>query len=131
MIQAPVTALTAAVLVPVFVRLALGVIGKRKAYKVAVGAGGQPELEAAIRAHGNFTEYVPFGLLLLLCAELNGAWTWLVAVPAVMLVLGRILHAQAIPAGDLGKRVKAMKLTFGALATAALVNVFALLRGLL
>jgi uncharacterized membrane protein YecN with MAPEG domain len=29
------------------------------------GDGGDPEMSQAIRAHGNFAEYVPLGLILL------------------------------------------------------------------
>lgn len=34
---------------------------------------GQDPLYVAIRAHGNFLETAPIGLMLALCAELNGA----------------------------------------------------------
>lgn len=36
----------------------------RRANKVALGAGGVNQLEGAIRAHENFVEYVPLGLIL-------------------------------------------------------------------
>jgi uncharacterized membrane protein YecN with MAPEG domain len=131
MILAPVTAITAALLVPIFIKLAFGVIKKRKQHQVALGTGNNADLEAAIRAHGNFGEYVPFILLLQLSAELNGAPVWLVAPVAVMLVIGRLLHARAIPAGDIPKRVQAMKLTFGALVCGAVANVVAVVMALL
>lgn len=125
-LAAPVTALTVIALVPLFIRLALGVIKKRRFHKVAVGTGNHPDLEAAIRAHGNFTEYVPFALLLLLSAELNGAPTWLMALTAATLVVGRLIHSAAIPTGDLVKRTRGMKLTFISLALGTIGNVVAL-----
>ncbi len=127
-LSAPLTALTALLLVPIFIWLAFGVIKKRRAHRVAVGTGEHPDLEAAIRAHGNFAEYVPFALLLLLVGELNGAPVWLLGISAVALVLGRLIQSRAIPAGDLANRIRAMKLTFGALALGAVANLVALLR---
>ena len=121
-LAAPITALTAIVLVPIFIRLALNVIKKRHVHRVAVGSGEHADLETAIRTHGNFSEYVPFALLLMLCAELNGSPAWLVALVAIMLVVGRLIHASAIPAGNLPNRVRSMKLTFASLALGALAN---------
>jgi hypothetical protein len=128
---APVTAITASLLVPIYIALAFGVIKKRHQHRVAVGSGNNPDLETAIRAHGNFGEYVPFTLLLLLIAEINGSPAWLLAVVAIMLIGGRLVHARAIPAGDLKKRVLGMKLTFGALAIGAVANLIAVFYGLL
>lgn len=130
-ILAPVTALTVVILVPIYIRLALAVIGKRKAHLVAVGTGNHEDLETAIRAHGNFSEYVPFALLLMLGAEVNGSPVWFVALVAAMLVSGRLLHAAAIPAGNIPKRVKAMKLTFGALVFGAVANLIPLVGAVL
>lgn len=120
---APVTAITACLLVPLLFRLAFGVIRKRREHQIAVGTGNHPDLEAAIRAHGNFIEYVPFVLLLLMCAELNGSPLWLTIPTGLALVSGRLIHAGAIPAGDIPKRIRAMKLTFASVALAALANI--------
>jgi uncharacterized membrane protein YecN with MAPEG domain len=120
---APVTALTAIILVPLLLRLAFGVIRKRREHRIAVGTGNQADLEAAIRAHGNFIEYVPFVLLLLLCAEVNGAPLWLTVPAGTALVAGRLIHAGAIPAGDIAKRVRGMKLTFASIALGAVANI--------
>ena len=125
-ITAPVTALTAIVLVPVFIHLALNVIKKRHTHRVAIGAGEHADLETAIRAHGNFSEYVPFTLALMLSAEVNGSPVWLVALAALALVAGRLIHAAAIPSGNLPNRVRAMKLTFAALGLGAVANLLPL-----
>jgi uncharacterized membrane protein YecN with MAPEG domain len=61
-----------------------------------LGSGGKEELERAIRAQGNFAEYVPFGIILLAALELNGAPWWLVAIPGLTLIIGRLIHAQGI-----------------------------------
>ena len=109
-----VTSIIAAVLTAVFIRLSFNVIGLRRKNKVGLGSGGNEDLERAIRAQGNFAEYVPFGLILLACLELNGAPWWLVATPGVTLIIGRLIHAIGIntPPPDFSKRVVGMKFTF-------------------
>ena len=109
-----VTSIIAAVLTAVFIRLSFLVIGLRRKNKVGLGSGGNEDLERAIRAQGNFAEYVPFGLILLACLELNGAAWWLVAIPGVTLIIGRLIHAIGIntPPPDFSKRILGMKFTF-------------------
>ena len=109
-----VTSIIAAVLTAVFIRLSFLVIGLRRKNKVGLGSGGNEDLERAIRAQGNFAEYVPFGLILLACLELNGAAWWLVAIPGVTLIIGRLIHAIGIntPPPNFSKRVLGMKFTF-------------------
>ena len=108
------TSIIAAVLTAVFIRLSFNVIGLRRKNKVGLGSGGNEDLERAIRAQGNFAEYVPFGLILLACLELNGAAWWLVAIPGVTLIIGRLIHAIGIntPPPDFSKRILGMKFTF-------------------
>jgi len=122
----PITAVTSIILVPIYIRLALRVIALRHTYRVALGAGDHSDLEMAIRAHGNFAEYVPFVLLLILSAEINGSSIWLVSLVAAMLVVGRLIHATAIPSGNLINRARGMKLTFAALALGAVANLIPL-----
>lgn len=121
-IVAPMTILTIIILVPVFIRLALNVIKQRVSHQVAIGSAGHADLEAAIRAHGNFAEYVPLGLVLVLCAEINGAPVWLAGSVALLLVAGRLFHAAAIPSGDLPNRIRGMKLTFASLGLGVIAN---------
>jgi uncharacterized membrane protein YecN with MAPEG domain len=130
-IVAPITAFTAALLVPLFIRLAFQVIRCRRFHRVALGTGDHPDLEAAIRAHGNFSEYVPFALMLILVAEVNGSPAWLVTLVAAMLAIGRFIHAAAIPAGDLIGRARGMKLTFAALGLGVISNLVPLVRSLI
>ena len=60
-----VTPLIASALTLIFIRLSFAVIRLRRANRVGLGSGGNEELERAIRAQGNFAEYVPFGLILI------------------------------------------------------------------
>jgi uncharacterized membrane protein YecN with MAPEG domain len=119
-----VTSLIAAILTIIFIKLSFAVIGLRRKNKVSLGSGGYEELERAIRAQGNFAEYVPFGIILLACLELNGAPWWLVAITGVTLILGRLIHAVGInqPPPDFSKRVLGMKFTFYTLITLVVLN---------
>jgi len=119
-----VTSIIAAVLTAVFIRLSFNVIGLRRKNKVGLGSGGHEDLERAIRAQGNFAEYVPFGLILLACLELNGSAWWLVAIPGLALIIGRLIHAVGIntPPPDFSKRVLGMKFTFFTLMALIVLN---------
>ena len=119
-----VTSIITAVLTIIFVKLSFAVIGLRRKNQVGLGSGGHEDLERAIRAQGNFAEYVPFGVILIACLELNGAPWWLVAIPGITLIIGRLIHAVGInvPPPDFSKRVLGMKFTFVTLISLALFN---------
>lgn len=106
------------------VRLSFAVIRRRRSNQVAFGTGSHSELERAIRAQGDCAEYVPFGLNLLGCLELNGAPKCLVAIPALTLIVGRLFHAKGInePPPNFTNRVRGMQSTFGTLITLAVLN---------
>jgi uncharacterized membrane protein YecN with MAPEG domain len=118
------TAVIASILALMFIKLSFDVIGFRRKTKISLGAGDVVELERAIRAHGNFAEYVPFGLFLIGALELNGAPLALVAFLGLTLVVGRFLHAKGInePSPNFTNRVRGMKLTFAALGLSAVAN---------
>ena len=60
--------------------------------KIYLGDGGDPEMLAAIRAHGNFMEYVPLCLALIYFAsDYYGYWP--VAIASLILLISRVLHA--------------------------------------
>jgi uncharacterized membrane protein YecN with MAPEG domain len=120
-----ITSIIASVLTLIFIKLSFAVIKLRRSNKVGLGSGGHDNLERAIRAQGNFAEYVPFGIALLACLELNAAPWWLVAAPGLSLIAGRLIHAVGIntPPPDFSKRVLGMKLTFGTLFTLVVLNV--------
>jgi uncharacterized membrane protein YecN with MAPEG domain len=74
------------------VSLTVGVGRLRMQKKIYLGDGGDPEMLAAIRAHGNFMEFVP--LCLLLIYVVSDFYTfWYVAVLSLALLLSRVLHA--------------------------------------
>jgi uncharacterized protein len=119
-----ITAVLASMFALMFVKLSFDVITLRRKNKISLGAGGIDDLDRAIRAHGNFSEYVPLGLFLIGALELNGAPVELVALLGLILLLGRFFHAKGIkeapPVFD--NRVRGMKLTFAALVLAAISN---------
>lgn len=119
-----VTSIIASVLTIIFIKLSFAVIGLRRKNKVGLGSGGYDDLERAIRAQGNFAEYVPLGIILIACLELNGAPWCLVAIPGSTLIIGRLIHAVGInvPPPDFSKRILGMRLTFGTLITLVFLN---------
>ena len=119
-----VTSIIAAVLTAIFIKLSFAVIGLRRKNKVGLGSGGHEDLERAIRAQGNFAEYVPFGIILVSCLELNGAPWWLVAIPGITLIIGRLIHAIGInvPPPDFSKRILGMQFTFMTLIALIFMN---------
>ena len=120
-----ITSLIASALTLLFVKLSMAVIKLRGKNKVGLGSGGHDDLERAIRAQGNFAEYVPIALILIGCLELNGAPWWLVAIPGITLIIGRLFHAKGIntPPPDFSDRVLGMKITFGTLITLVILNI--------
>jgi len=119
-----VTSIITAVLTIIFIKLSFAVIGLRRKNKVGLGSVGHEDLERAIRAQGNFAEYVPLGIILITCLELNGAPWWLVALPGIALIIGRLIHAVGIntPPPDFSKRILGMKFTFYTLITLVVLN---------
>jgi uncharacterized membrane protein YecN with MAPEG domain len=119
-----ITSIIAAVLTIIFIKLSFAVIALRRKNKVGLGSGGHEDLERAIRAQGNFAEYVPIGIILIACLELNGAPWGLVLLPGIALIIGRLMHAKGIntPPPDFSLRVTGMKFTFGTLITLAVLN---------
>lgn len=116
----PVTALYAGLLALGFVWLATRVIKARRVHRVALGTPHRL-VERAVRAHGNFAEYVPFALLLLALCEINGLPDWALHALGVVLVAGRVLHAAGISQEpeEFRWRVLGMSLTLTVMVVAA------------
>jgi uncharacterized membrane protein YecN with MAPEG domain len=119
----PITALFAGIFTLFFVRLALNVIRLRHTSRVALGSGGVADLEGAMRAHGNFAEYVPVGIILLGLLESTGHHMLFVIIPGVVLLVGRLIHAKALHSANIASRVRGMKFTFSALIAMAGLNI--------
>jgi uncharacterized protein len=87
-----VTGVYAAALTVLYLFLTARVIIFRRVNRVSLGDGNDEELLRRMRAHGNFAEYVPLGLLLMGIAEVQGSQTWLLHVVGLMLLAGRLMH---------------------------------------
>jgi uncharacterized membrane protein YecN with MAPEG domain len=95
-----ITPLYAALAALILVALTFRVILLRNKFKVPVGDGGHIEVERAIRAHGNFIEYVPLALLLILLCELTGASARTVHGLGAALIVARLAHAWGLSANE-------------------------------
>jgi len=111
------------------VALSLPITAHRFRAKVSLGDGRDPMLQARIRAHANFAEYVPLALIVTGLAEAAAAPAWLLWTSSGMLVFGRIGHAIGMfaPPPSL-PRVVGMLLTWGGLALAAAALALTLVR---
>ena len=115
-----ITPIYAAALTLLFIVLSARVIAVRQSNRVSLGDAGHPDLLGRIRAHGNFAEYVPLGVILLLMAELAGTSPVLLHLSGLLLLAGRICHAWALSGrGRFGARTIGMLMTFAALALSA------------
>lgn len=91
-----VTMLYAAICGVMLIVLALNIVRLRLGRKIPLGMGEGSALEQPVRVHGNFTEYTPTFLILLLLAELGGAVFWFLHLLGAAFVAGRMLHAYGL-----------------------------------
>ncbi|MEC7644180.1 MAPEG family protein [Idiomarina sp.] len=88
-----ITSLFAGILALIYVVLSVRIIQLRWRHRVGIGTNKVEELQRAVRAHGNFIEYVPLMLLMLALIEFNGVGsTWIYALGSA-LTIARIAHA--------------------------------------
>lgn len=111
------TAVYAPLLALLYVGLAFYVIRQRFKLRVGLGDGNQPDLIKAIRMHGNFAEYVPLLLVLMLIAEQTQQPAWLIHLAGVLTLVGRLLHLTGLlrSSGTSVPRFFGMIATFSAL----------------
>ncbi len=82
-------------LVFLYIKLFRKVIYFRGKYKIALGSGKKIELERAIRAHSNFNENVPIGLILLMFLYFHNL-LFFSCISILLLSLGRLFHSKGI-----------------------------------
>jgi uncharacterized protein len=96
----PITSLYALPLTIIFFALWINVTSNRSKLSQSIGDGGNVDLHERIRKHGNFVEWVPMIMLLMLLAEARGtSSTWLHAA-GILLTLGRVLHPFGLKADN-------------------------------
>ena len=69
---------------------------RRRLLRVSLGDGDDKELRKRIRAQANAIEYLPLGLLLLLCLEWNQTVPVVVHTCGIILIVARALHAYGL-----------------------------------
>lgn len=89
-------------------------VGKiRMKERVSLGDGGNAELQARIRTHGNYIENMPLALLGLAALAWLGAAPWALHLFGAAFFIGRIFHAM----GMAGKHANGKPRLYGMLLT--------------
>lgn len=120
------TSFYAGLLAVFYVVLSMRIVFMRRKFLVGIGYGNEKVLYRAIRVHGNFAEYVPFALFLMLLLELNNTQEWVLHLLGGTLVLARLLHALGLgkSAGTSIPRFIGGLLTFSMMLVAAVLNIY-------
>ena len=124
-----ITSLYAALLTAMLLVLSVRVIALRNRERVSIGTGQSESLLRATRVQGNFSEYVPIGLILMGLCEAQAVPGWQIHFFGALLLLGRISHFIGVSGAEksLLPRIAGMIMTFTMLAVSALRLVFAAL----
>lgn len=96
----PITSLYALPLILIFLALFFRVSSRRAEVKASIGHADDKLLHERIRHHGNFVEWVPFVLILMLLAEANGGNSIAIHSAGGFLVVGRVLHPLGLKADN-------------------------------
>jgi uncharacterized membrane protein YecN with MAPEG domain len=125
-----ISALYAGVFALLLFALAFLVSRRRLRTRIGLGAGGDAQLERAIRVHANAVEWGLPVLLLLLIAEQNRASPLLLHICGTVFVLARVVHAAALSrvSGRSVGRSSGIALTWAVLVVLAVWNILAFLR---
>jgi uncharacterized membrane protein YecN with MAPEG domain len=94
--QLNITPYYAAILALLFIILSIRTIKTRREHKVAIGDGGEKSILRASRVHANFSEYVPFTILLIAILEMQSYSDWMIHGLCIALVTARIAHAYGV-----------------------------------
>ncbi len=92
MVFPAVTAFYAAILALIYLGLSFWVVAGRGKLKVVHGDGGHHTLQRRIRAHANFSEYVPIILILCALLEARGAGGLTITLLLLPLTIVRLMH---------------------------------------
>lgn len=111
-------------LLAVALTVKVGLMRGRK--RINLGDGGDAEMQAAVRAHGNLVEFAPLTLLMIyMASDFYGFRT--VAALSVVLLAARVLHA----GGMLGLIPKGRLLgTLGSIAILGITSILLAIAGL-
>jgi len=125
-----ITAFFSSILALIFYKLSINVIRLRRKYKVSLGSSKKhKDLDQAIRAHGNLSEFLPIGLILLACLEVNHLPKIVVFMCGLFFLIGRYLHASSFLKEEIdsSNRVLGMKITHWSIILMAILNIITVL----
>lgn len=92
-----ITSLYASLLALIYLFLSVRVVLSRTTHNVSLGTPEEvTELTKKIRVHGNFSEYIPFWLILMALLEISNWKPLFLHSMWIAFILGRILHIIAI-----------------------------------
>ncbi|GHC44036.1 MAPEG family protein [Neogemmobacter tilapiae] len=95
-----VTPIYALPLALIFLVLWFRVSSIRSATGVSFGDAGNVQILHRVRQHGNFMEWVPFVLILMILAEVMGAPALYLHIGGALLLIGRIVHPFGLKADN-------------------------------
>ena len=120
----PHTALYAGLMGLMLVAISAWVTYKRSGTNIWFFDGGNETLGRAIRAQGNFIEYVPMALLLMGIVEWSGGAIWIVNGLGMALVAARLIHAWGLYTRQNSGRVLGATITWIVLAVGAVLSLW-------
>lgn len=94
--EIPITIMTTGVLGLIFFVHSIRTIKGRVQTKTNLGDGGLDLMARRIRIHGNFAEYVPLLLFILMLLETKNAHPLFITGFAIAVVAGRLFHAYGL-----------------------------------
>lgn len=117
----PVTTLYSLPLAVIFLVLFARVVQARSTLNVSIGDGGHEALHERIRCHGNFVEWVPMVLILMVLAEAAGANSAALHTAGGLTVMGRLAHPFGLKAHNSSNPLRLIGNLGGLIATVILI----------
>ena len=124
-----ITSLYTALLALILIFLSIKIIQNRRSSKISLDENGDDFLQRKIRAHGNFIEYAPIFLIMLLLVKINGFDKYFIHFFGIIFIIGRALYAYGITIAEIRDknflfRQAGMFCTFFCLSSLALILFF-------
>lgn len=88
--------ITVSLLAFMYILLSINVIMNRRQTHVLYGTGGNIHLQSAMRAHGNFIEYVPITFILFAGLIYCNVPVWLFALLNLVFIFARLSHSLGV-----------------------------------
>lgn len=121
-----ITGLYAGILALIYIILSFNVIMKRREFKIGMGDGDNKILKKAIRAHGNFAEFIPMILIMMILVEYTLANALMMHIIGISLIIARILQAKGLLKTEIAsfERVAGTLMTFTIMGVLAFILIY-------